>query len=127
VSRVAAYVLVLVLGLELAVWEAFLVAARPFGVALPLAAALALVGNVAVGLAGARVLRRPLGAAVPGLVWLAVALTLGSKTAEGDVVVPSSFRGTAFLLVGTAAAAVPVGLAAGRRGNGATPRGETRR
>lgn len=129
--RVAAYLLVLLVGAELAVWEAFLVAGRPLGTALPLAAAVAVVGNLAVGLAGARVLGRPLGAVVPGVVWLGIALTLGSRTAEGDVVVPASFRGTAFLLAGTAAAALPVGLAAGRRGsrrgNGATPLGETRR
>lgn len=130
-SRVASYALVLVLGVELALWEAFLVAARPFGTALPLAAAVALVGNVAVGVAGGRVLGRPLGAVVPGVLWLGVALFLGTKTAEGDVVVTSTFRGMAFLLVGTAAAAVPIGLAAARREgtfrSGATPGAETRR
>ena len=115
-SRVASYLLVLVVGLELAVWEAFLVAARPFGLALPLAAALAVGGNLLVGLAGARVLRRPLGAGLPGLVWLGVALGLGTKTAEGDVVVAGTWRGTAFLRAGTAAAAVAVGLASGPRG-----------
>ena len=124
--RIAAYALVLVVGVELALWEAFLVAARPFGTELPLAAAVAVVGNLLVGVAGARVLGRPLGAAVPGVLWLVLALTLGSRTAAGDVVVTGTFRGMAFLLAGTAAAAVPVGLATGRRSR-ATPRGETRR
>lgn len=126
-TRVAAYALVLVLGLELAVWESFLVAARPLGMALPLAAGLAVCGNLLVGRAGARVLRRPLGAVVPGAVWLGVALLLGTKTAEGDVVVAGTWRGTAFLLAGTAAAAVAVGLGSGPLGRGATPRGESRR
>jgi len=131
VSRVASYALVLVLGVELAVWEAFLVAARPFGTALPLAAAVALLGNLVVGVAGGRVLGRPLGAVVPGVLWLVVALLLGTKTAEGDVVVTGTFRGMAFLLVGTAAAAVPIGLAAAHREGTfrarTTPGAETRR
>ena len=130
-SRVASYALVLVLGVELAVWEAFLVAARPFGTALPLAAAVALLGNLVVGVAGGRVLGRPLGAVVPGVLWLVVALLLGTKTAEGDVVVTSTFRGMAFLLVGTAAAAVPIGLAVAHREGTfrarTTPGAETRR
>lgn len=126
-ARVSAFLLVLLLALELAVWESFLVAARPFGSTLPLAAALAVVGNLAVGVGGARVLRRPLGAAAPGLVWLVVAVVLGTKTAEGDVVVTNTFRGMAFLLAGTAAAFVAVGLSLDPRGRRASPRGETRR
>ena len=108
--RAARYALVVVLALELAVWESFLVAARPFGVPFPLAALLAVVGNVALGVAGARVLGNRAGAVVPGVVWLAVALTLGSGTAEGDRVVPDSLRGVAFLLLGTLAAAGVVGV-----------------
>ena len=55
----ARYALVLVVALELAVGESFLVAARPFGMALPVSAVLAVVGNVTLGLLGARVLGRP--------------------------------------------------------------------
>jgi len=135
VSRLASYALVLLVGIELALWEAFLVAARPFGTALPLAAAVAVAGNLLLGLAGGRLLRRPLGAALPGVLWLAVALALGTKTAEGDVVVAGTGRGTAFLLAGTAAAAIPVGLTSGRARRaphglsqpGATPEPGTRR
>lgn len=108
------YALVLVLALELACWEAFLTGARPFGHPVPVAAGLAAVGNLALGGAGARVLGRPLGAALPGLLWLAVALALGTGTAAGDVIVPDNGRGVAFLLVGAAAAATAVALAAGR-------------
>ncbi len=109
-----AYALVLVLAVELALWEAFLVAARPFDRPLPVAAALAVVGNLAVGLAGASVLRRPLGAAVPGLLWLVIALALGSTTSAGDLVVPNSGRGVGFLLAGAGAAAAAVALAGAR-------------
>jgi hypothetical protein len=108
------YGLVLVVALELACWESFLTASRPFGRPVPVAAVLAAVGNLAVGAAGGRVLGRPLGAALPGLLWLAVALLLGTGTAAGDVIVPESGRGVAFLLVGAAAAAAAVALAAGR-------------
>lgn len=120
------YLLVLVVALELAVWEAFLVAARPFGLPLPVAAALALVGNVAIGLVGARVLGRPLGAAVPGLVWLVTALVLGSTGPGGDSVVTGSWRGIAFLVAGAAGAAGVVGVT-GAGKNRATPEAEMRR
>jgi len=120
------FLVVLVLALELAVWESFLVAARPFGLALPLSAVLALVGNVAVGTAGARVLERPLGAAVPGLVWLGTALMLGSTGPGGDSVVTGSWRGIAFLVAGAAGAAGVVGLT-GAGKNRATPEAELRR
>lgn len=108
-ARAASYALVLVLSVELAVWGSFLVASRPFGYAFPVAALVALVGNLAVGVAGARVLGRPLGAVVPGLIWLGIALSFGSGTSEGDRVVTTSFRGFAFLVAGTLAATVPIG------------------
>ena len=116
----ARYALVLVVALELAVGESFLVAARPFGVALPVSAVLAVVGNVALGLIGARVLGRPIGAALPGLLWLGVALVLGTKRAEGDVVVTSSWRGIAFLVAGAASAASVMVVASSGK-NRATP------
>lgn len=115
------YLLVVLLSVELALWEAFLVAARPFGLALPVSAVLAGVGNLVVGLGGARVLRHPAGAAIPGVLWLSIALALGTGTAAGDRVVPGTWRGQAFLLIGTAAAAAAVGLAANARKTGATP------
>lgn len=120
-TDVASYALVLVLTVELAVWGSFLVAARPFGHALPLAALVATVGNVALGLAGGRVLGRRLGAVIPAVLWLGIALTLGSARPEGDVVVTESFRGLAFLFAGTVAAAAPVALSGVRHAPRATP------
>ena len=107
--RTTTYGVLLVLAAELAVWEAFLVGARPLGTGFPLAALLAVAGNVALGLAGAAVLGSRAGAVWPGVLWLLVALTLGSGRAEGDRVVPDSLRGFAFLLLGTVTAAVVVG------------------
>jgi len=112
---------VLVLTVELAVWEAFLVAARPFGTGFPLAALLAVVGNVLLGVAGARVLGSRTGAVIPGVIWLAIALLLGSGRPEGDAVVPETVRGLAFLLLGTLAAAGVVGALRNQQDPGATP------
>ncbi|HUR13345.1 MAG TPA: DUF6113 family protein [Mycobacteriales bacterium] len=120
------YPLVLLVALELAVWESFLVAARPFGVTVPLAAVLALVGNLVVGRAGARELGRPLGAALPGFAWIATALLLGTSGPGGDAVVTSGWRGVGFLVAGSAAAVAAVALA-GTGENGATPEAESRR
>jgi hypothetical protein len=120
------FLLVLVVALELAVWEAFLVAARPFGTALPLAAALAAAGNLGLGLLGARVLGKPVGAGVPGLVWLLAAMPLATTGPGGDAVVTGDWRGVAFLVAGAAAAVAAVGVTSARQ-NGATPEVEMRR
>lgn len=127
VAQVASYALVVVLAVEAAVWESFLVGARPLGTTLPVAALLAAVGNVGLGVSGARVLRRRAGAAVPGLIWLVIALELGSKRTEGDLVVPDSGRGVAFLVVGALTAAVVVGASRPRGEARATPGGLTGR
>lgn len=116
--------LVVVLAVELAVWEAFLVAARPLGWPLPVAALLAVVGNVGLGTAGARALRSRWGAVVPGILWLAIALTLGSGRTEGDRIVPDTLRGLAFLLLGTLAAAGVAGSAGAKPTPRTTPGGQ---
>jgi hypothetical protein len=124
--RLASYVLVLVLALEAAVGEAFLVAARPLGRPLPVAALAAVLGNVVLGRLGARVLSRPAAGAGPGLVWLVVALAFGSGAPGGDRVVPGSGRGLAFLVAGAAAAAGVVAVTAGGK-NRTSPEAASRR
>jgi hypothetical protein len=121
VLTVASYTLVLVLTVELAVWEAFLVGARPFGTGFPVAALLAVVGNVALGVAGARIVGSRNGAVAPGVVWLALALALGSGKGEGDRVVPQTWRGLSFLLLGALAAAAVGGGLGSPRPRGTTP------
>ncbi len=117
-SNRLAYLLVLVLAIELAVWECFLVPAPPPG----LAAGLAVLGNITLGRVGGRLL--PGGGLGPGLCWLAVALTFSLTGPLGDVVVPGDNRGVLFLVAGTAAAAVGLGR---KRTSGATPSRPTRR
>ncbi len=106
----AAYGLVLVLTVLLAVWGAFLVPLRVGGTAVPVCWVVAVVGNVLLGRYGGQLLGRS-GALVPGLLWLGIALTLGSKRREGDLIVPGSVTGLVFLLVGAIASAVAYGLA----------------
>jgi hypothetical protein len=106
----ASYGLVVVLAALLAVWGAFLVPLRFGTTPLPLSWIVAIGGNLLLGFAGGRLLGRP-GAIGPGLVWLAIALTLGTKRAEGDLIVPGSTPGLVFLLVGAVASAVAWGAA----------------
>lgn len=109
------FVVLLVIAAELAIGEAFLVSARPFGTSLPIAALLAAVGNLVIGLVGERMLRHPAGAALPGLVWLVIVIPFGSRRGGEGIVVPGTFRGLAFYLAGTAAAATVVGIARAKK------------
>lgn len=109
------YLVLLALAVELALWEAFLVGAHPLGTTFPVAAVLAVVGNLLVGRLGAALLQRPLGAAVPGLLWLGITLALGSPTGSGDLVVTNTFRGMSLLLGGSVAAAAAVVLSVRRQ------------
>ena len=120
----AAYALVLVLAVLLAVWGAFLVPLRIGGTAVPVCWAVAVVGNGLLGWYGGQLLGR-LGAAGPGVLWLVVALTLGSKRGEGDLIVPGSTTGLVFLLVGAVASAVAYGATSPGAPTGRSPeRGE---
>lgn len=124
-STYAPYALVLVLAVLLALWGAFLVPLRFGATPLPVSWFIALGGNLALGVAGGRLLGRP-GALVPGLLWLAIALTLGTKRGEGDLVVPGTTMGLVFLLVGAVAAAVAYGVASPGARTGRTPQGGDR-
>jgi hypothetical protein len=116
----AAYLLVLVLTVELAVAEAFLTAARPWGHPAPVAALLAALANPVLGYAGGRVLRRTAGAVLPGVLWLLTITVLGAQRPEGDGIVPATTRGYALIAVGAVAAVV--GVARSRTSPGAPTR-----
>ena len=102
------YALVCLLTVVLAVWGAFLVPLRFGGVPIPLAWVVAGVGNGALGWYGGRLLGRS-GALVPGLLWVAIALTLGSRRGEGDLIVPGTLPGLGFLVVGAVSSAIAYG------------------
>ena len=120
----AAYGLVLVLAVLLAVWGTFLVPFRLAGFLVPVSCALALVGNALLGRAGGRLLGRA-GAAGPGVLWLAVVLLLSAPRSEGDILLPNTLVGLLFLAVGSLTSALVFGTTAGRGGResaGATSR-----
>ncbi len=117
---VAAYTVVLVLAVLLAVWGAFLVPLRLGGVPVPLCVVVAVVGNAGLGVAGTRIAGGRLGGLVPGLVWLLIAFTFGTQRPGGDTVIPASVMGYAFLVSGIIAAVAALGL-------GPTPGAPTRR
>lgn len=106
----AAYGLVLLLTVLVSLWGAFLVPLRWGATPLPVAWVIAAAGNLALGWAGARLLGRR-GVLGPAVLWLVIALTLGSKRGEGDLVIPGTTIGLVYLLVGAVASAVAYGLA----------------
>jgi len=84
---------------------AFLVPLRLFGVSSPVSVLFAM-ANAPLVSAGRRVTRAGWGGAVPALLWLGLALRLGTPSSGGDIVIAATPTGYAFLLVGTVAAAV---------------------
>ncbi|MCW2615576.1 MAG: hypothetical protein JWN08_2570 [Frankiales bacterium] len=108
-TTAATFALVLVLALLLTVWGAFLVPLRVGGAIVPVSWVIAVVGNVVLGVQGGRLLGKA-GAVAPALLWLGVAFTLGSKRAEGDLVVPGSTSGIVFLLAGAVGGAIAYGV-----------------
>ena len=108
VPRAAAYALLLLATVLLAVWGAFLVPLRVGGRPVPLGLLLAL-APVALCRVGGDLLGRRSAALVPGALWLLTALTLGSQRREGDLVVTGGLLGLAFVAIGTLSAAAAVG------------------
>jgi len=109
-----------VLAFVLAVIGSFLSPAvwHPLSVPFPVGSAVAVVSNIAIGVLGVRGAGSRLAPTLTALIWLGVALLLGSQRAEGDLIVPGTWPGVVYLFAGTAAAAVPIAMA---------PRGAARR
>jgi hypothetical protein len=74
-----------------------------------LGAVIAVVGNAAVGVFGARGTGSRLGAVVPGLGWLLVVGVLASARPEGDVVLTGGPVGLGFTVGGALAATAVIG------------------
>ena len=104
-QRAWAFAVLVLLTVLLALWGAFLVPFRVGGTLVPVCWAVAVLGNLAVGRAGAR-LAGTTGALVPGALWLLVVVVLSTQRAEGDLVVPGTIVGLVFLLAGAVASAV---------------------
>jgi hypothetical protein len=108
--RVATWLVLVVLGVELALIGAFLAPSVPhvLAVPVPVGPLVALVGNLAVGLFGARGTGSRVGAAVPGVAWFITIQFMASSRPEGDLVLTSTATGVAVLYLGAIAAAVPI-------------------
>lgn len=112
-ARVGAYALVLWLTALLALWGSFLVPFRVGGTLVPVCWVVAVAGNVALGRAAAGLVGAA-GAGGTGLLWVGTTIVLASRREEGDVVVPGTYVGLGFLLLGAVASAVTYGLAVRR-------------
>lgn len=108
-GRIAAWALLLALTVLLTLWGAFLVPLRLGDLVAPVSLVVVIVGNLALGLAGAR-LAGLRGALAPGLLWLALVLPMLSRRAEGDLVLPGTVVALAYLVCGSLASTVAVGL-----------------
>ena len=113
---VGSLVAVGLLAAVLAIIGAFLSAwlPRPLGVPIPVGVLVAVGGNLGLGFLGARWTGTRAAPVLSALIWVVIALLLGSSRPEGDLVVTGSGRGVAFLLLGTAAAAAGIGIKPGR-------------
>jgi hypothetical protein len=113
IRRLGAALLVTVLAAWLALVEVFWLPLRVFGVPVPVSVVAAVVGNLLlVGLA-ARLTGSRLGAVLPAVVWLVVAVGASLQRPEGDLLLTGGgvlgFLSLAFLLAGVVAAAFAVG------------------
>ena len=113
-ERAGSYLLVLVLAVLASLWGAFLIPLRVLDVPVPVSVVIALGANAALCTVGGRLYGR-WGAGVPGLIWFAVAVALQTRRPEGDLVVPGTWTGLAFLVLGSMGAAIAVGLTPSRR------------
>ena len=111
--RVASYTVLLVLTVLLTLWGAFLVPFRVGGALVPLSWVVAAAGNLGVALLGGRLLGSA-GAAVPGLLWLALVAGLLPRKTEGDLVLPGTYVALGYLVVGAVASAIAWGYASAR-------------
>lgn len=117
----AAVVLVALTALVLAVIECFLVPLRAGSVPLPVCVLLAVAGNVALPRLSARLSGVPLTAGIPPVLWLGVVLALSVQRPEGDLVVPGTLTGLAFLFGGAIAGAYGAASSITRAGRVARP------
>ena len=126
IRRLGGALLVTVLAAWLALVEVFWLPLRVFGVPVPVSVVAAVVGNLLlVGLA-ARLTGSRLGAVLPAVVWLVVAVGASLRRPEGDLLLIGGgvlgFLSLAFLLAGVVAAAFAVGkVLAAPRGRGDRP------
>lgn len=118
-SRVATFLVLIAVGVELALFGGFLTPAAPrvLGIPIPIGPLIGLVGNFVVGLWAVRATggRAAIGALTIG--WLVCVIPLGTTRPAGDLVITNDVKGLAFLLLGSLAWAAAAVVAVLRRGD----------
>lgn len=110
----AAYGVLVVLGFVLGVLGGFHAAwTTPSGV--PIVSIAAIVVNLVVFWVTGWAMRSKLGSLLPAVAWLIVAMLLSVRKVEGDLIIAGTLAGQLFLVGGSIAAAVAVGLAPAAR------------
>ena len=110
-GRVVGGVLVSLAAIELAALECFLVPLRAGRVVIPVAVVVAVLGNAVLPrLAVAASGRRGV-ALLPPVLWLAVVFVFAAPRPEGDLIVPGTWSGLAFLFLGAIGAAYGAAMA----------------
>jgi hypothetical protein len=98
--RIGGGILVTLVAFEAAVIECFLVPLHVGRVAVPLAALLAIVGNLVFPRMMVTVARRRTTALLPPVLWLVVVLVFSAPRSEGDLIVPGTWPALLFLFLG---------------------------
>ena len=107
VVRLVAAVLTTLLAVVLALVAGFLLPMRAGGVPVPVISfALVLAGNAALVWFARYATASRLGIVGPCVAWLGTMLVLGTRTAEGDLVLPGDWRGIGLIFVGASTLAV---------------------
>jgi hypothetical protein len=110
-GRVAGGVLVSLVSVWLAFLECFLVPLRAGTVVIPVAVVLALAGNAVLPRLAVAAAGRKAAALLPPVLWLAVVFVFAAPRPEGDLIVPGTWSGLAFLFLGAIGAAYGAAMA----------------
>ena len=98
--RLCGGVVVCAAALVVSVLEVFLVPLRLWYSYVPVAAMLAVAGNIVFPIAMRYATRGRLVVMLPGLIWFVIAIIGTSPTMEGDLLIPAIWPGIAMLLAG---------------------------
>ena len=107
-DKVLGGVLVGLAAVLLAVLECYYVNLRIGATPVPIFQIVAAVGNLLLPFAIVRLTGVRGTAAIPGILWIIVALILASRGPGGDVIVPGNWQGVFLLLAGAAAAVISI-------------------
>jgi hypothetical protein len=110
-GRVTGGVLVSLAAIELAVLGCFLVPLRAGRVVIPAAVVIAVVGNALLPRLAVVAAGRRAAALLPPLLWLVVVFVFAAPRPEGDLIVPGTWSGLAFLFLGAIGGAYGAAMA----------------